>query len=142
MSRPKEIPFEKSFASHPKSIYWSDRNEVKPEKCALNSHKKYWFNCDKCKHDFETKPLNINQSNNWCEYCSNPPKILCDNDKCTICFNNSFASHSKAIYWSSQNNLMPRQVFKNADRKKYHFNCDKCHHNLLISLKCISSQGR
>lgn len=140
MSRYKEIEFEKSFASHPKSVYWSNRNEVKPDKCALNSHKKYWFNCN-CGHDFETNLLNINQANIWCGYCSNPPKMLCNNDKCAICFNNSFASHHKAIYWSSQNNLMPRQVFKNADRKKYYFNCI-CGHSININLKSLNRDNK
>jgi len=27
----KEIPFEKSFASHEKSKYWSNKNKLKPE---------------------------------------------------------------------------------------------------------------
>lgn len=27
----KDIPFERSFASHPKSKYWSSKNELKPE---------------------------------------------------------------------------------------------------------------
>jgi hypothetical protein len=27
----KEIPFEKSFASHEKSKYWSNKNELKPD---------------------------------------------------------------------------------------------------------------
>jgi len=26
-----KIPFEKSFASHEKAKYWSDKNELKPE---------------------------------------------------------------------------------------------------------------
>ena len=33
----------KSFASHPKAKYWSDKNKLKPHQVALNSHKKYWF---------------------------------------------------------------------------------------------------
>ena len=41
----KEIPFEKSFASHEKSKYWSDKNELKPYQVSKNSHKKYLFNC-------------------------------------------------------------------------------------------------
>ena len=35
----KEIPFEKSFASHEKAKYWSDKNEIKPEEVFKNSHK-------------------------------------------------------------------------------------------------------
>ena len=28
------------FSQHPKSKFWSDRNEKKPDEVALNSHKK------------------------------------------------------------------------------------------------------
>jgi hypothetical protein len=41
-----------SFATHPKSQYWSSKNELGPDKFALNSHKKCWFDCD-CGHSFE-----------------------------------------------------------------------------------------
>ena len=128
------------FSQHPKSKFWSARNILKPNEVALNSHKKFWFDCE-CGHTFESSLLNINQSNNWCGYCSNPPKKLCDNEDCKGCKNKSFASHPKSIYWSLKNELTPRKVFKSADRKKYYFNCDKCCHELLINLKQISSQG-
>ena len=67
-----------TFDSHTKSKFWSDRNLIKPNEVALNSHKKFWFDCE-CGHQFESCLLNINQSNNWCGFCSNPPKKLCDN---------------------------------------------------------------
>jgi very-short-patch-repair endonuclease len=132
----KTIPFEKSFATHPKSIFWSNKNEGMPWDYALNSHKKCWFDCE-CGHCFESKPLNVNQSNNWCPYCYN--RKLCS--ECVSCYNKSFASHPKSIYWNKLNNCKPEEVLKGSE-KKYYFNCDKCEHILLISLKKISSQGR
>ena len=53
------------FSEHPKAKFWSNRNLLKPNEVALNSHKKLWFNCE-CGHEFESSLLNINQSNNWC----------------------------------------------------------------------------
>lgn len=127
------------FSQHPRAIFWSERNLVKPNEVALNSHKKFWFDC-KCGHTFESSLLNINQANNWCGFCSNPPKKLCENDNCKMCFNNSFASHPKSMYWSLDNKIKSRQVFKNADRRKFIFNCE-CGHKLEMVLKQISSQG-
>jgi very-short-patch-repair endonuclease len=127
------------FSQHPKSRFWSDRNEKKPEEVALNSHKKFWFDCE-CGHIFESSLLNINQANNWCPYCSN--KKICKNNECISCYNKSFASHPKSIYWSNENNLNPRQVFKCADRKNFKFDCNKCQHKLFLNLKNISSKGR
>ena len=128
------------FSEHPKSKFWSDKNGKKPNDVALNSHKKFWFDCE-CGHKFESSLLNINQANNWCPYCSNPPQKLCDNNNCKSCFNKSFASHEKSIYWSNENELNPRQIFKGADRKKYKFNCDKCPHNFEIILKSITTKS-
>ena len=127
------------FDNHPKSKFWSDRNLVKPNEVALNSHKKFWFDCD-CGHSFESSLLNINQANNWCPYCCIPSQKLCNND-CLSCYNKSFASHEKAYYWSIENKLTPRQVFKGADRKNFIFNCDKCPHQLVMNLKNITSKG-
>jgi very-short-patch-repair endonuclease len=127
-----------TFASHHKSKFWSIRNEGKPEDYALNSHKVCWFDCD-CGHPFDSSLLNINKGNNWCPYCSNPPKKLCG--KCDSCFNKSFASHPKSIYWHSDNICKPTEVLKGSD-KKFYFNCDKCPHKLCISLKQISCQDR
>jgi very-short-patch-repair endonuclease len=129
-----------TFATHPKAKYWSDRNILQPHEFALNSHKKCWFNCD-CGHEFESNLLNINQTNNWCPYCGTRAIKLCDNNNCDRCFNNSFASHPKAVYWHEDNTMKPREVFKSCDKKVFKFNCDKCEHKISIILKQISSQG-
>jgi hypothetical protein len=49
------------FASHRKSLFWSGKNTIKPDKVALGSSKKYWFDCDTigCGHDFEQSPEKI-----------------------------------------------------------------------------------
>jgi very-short-patch-repair endonuclease len=127
------ICFEKSFASHEKAQYWSNKNELQPTQVFKNSNKKFIFDCE-CKHEI-TIALN---NNNWCSFCSNPPKQLCSEDNCNTCFEKSFASHEKAQYWSDKNEFKPRNIFKNA-YKKYIFNCDKCNHEILISPANITS---
>jgi very-short-patch-repair endonuclease len=126
------------FSEHPKAKYWSNKNLIKPHEVALNSHKKFWFDCGECGHDFESSLLNINQSNNWCPYCYN--RKLCGN--CDKCYEKSFASHPKALYWSNENELKPNEVLKGADRKKYKFNCDKCPHTFEIVLKSITTKNQ
>ena len=69
------------FDSHPKAQYWSAKNDKLPSEVALNSHKKFWFNCDKCSHDFEIILKDLNLGGNWCPYCAN--KKICENcEKC------------------------------------------------------------
>jgi very-short-patch-repair endonuclease len=119
------IPFERSFASHPKSKFWSDKNELKPHEVYKSNREKYWFICDKCSHKFEIGLDKILYRNQWCSYCS--CTRLCENEKCEICFNKSFASHSKSKFWSKNNELKPRDVFKSSSNK-FWFNCDKCLH--------------
>ena len=125
-----------TFDSHPKSAYWSSRNSIKPCEVRLNSHKKFWFKCDKCQHEFESSLLNINQGNSWCPYCYN--KKICGS--CEKCYNLSFASHEKSKYWSSKNTIQPNEVLKGSE-KKYYFECNKCDHEIFMSLKKISSYG-
>lgn len=133
---PKVIPFEKSFASHPKAIYWSNNNEGRPEDYALGSHKICEFNCD-CGHPFPCAVSNITSLNRWCPYCSNPAKKLCGN--CDICFNKSFASHPRAKNWSKKNKTSPDEVFKSS-HKKFWFDCE-CGHDFEAILSDISNNN-
>ena len=129
------ICFEKSFASHPKHIFWSDKNELTPRQVFKNSLKKMLFNCD-CNHDFEIIIANITNLNNWCSYCCNPPQKLCDNNDCETCFNKSFANYSQHKFWSDKNLLKPRQVFKGTNHL-YIFDCNKCNKEFECALKYI-----
>ena len=72
------------FSQHPKSAFWSSKNTKTPNEVALNSHKKFWFDCDKCNHVFEIRLNSINQFNSWCGFCSN--KKLCEDTECNLCF--------------------------------------------------------
>jgi len=128
--------FEKSFASHPNSKYWSNLNDLKPRQVFKSSHKKYKFNCDKCNHIFDIQLNSITNKNNWCNYCSN--NILCDKEDCKDCFNKSFASHPKSKFWSDQNEINHRQLFKSS-HKRYKFDCDKCNHVFDGQLKSINN---
>jgi len=133
------LAFDKSFANHEKSKYWSDKNELKPNEVNKFSNVKFWFNCDKCQHDFESVLSSIT-SGNWCGYCSH--SRLCNDEKCSMCFENSFASHEKVKYWNYELNgdIKPRDIFK-SNNKKYHFTCADCHHNFNIALNNLSSKA-
>jgi len=131
------IQYDKSFASHEKAKYWSDKNNVKPENILNNkSQSKYWFYCQNCSHDFEISLSHINEGK-WCPYCNSGK--LCLNNDCNYCYNKSFASEEKSKYWNTDlnNNINPRQVLKNSG-KKYHFNCDNCPHNFKKVLSDIT----
>jgi hypothetical protein len=45
--------YNRSFAIHPKSIYWSSKNNVKSYQVLKNSNKKYLFDCIDCGHELE-----------------------------------------------------------------------------------------
>jgi very-short-patch-repair endonuclease len=119
--------FEKSFASHEKSKYWSDKNKLKPRDIFKYSNLKYIFNCNKCNHSFDKIIGNICNKNGWCPYCSYPCKKLCDSHNCQFCFNNSFASHEKSKEFSNKNKTNPRYILKGSN-DKYIFECKKCNH--------------
>jgi very-short-patch-repair endonuclease len=130
--------FEKSFASHEKSKYWSIKNgDIKPRYVNKGSDKKYWFKCE-CEHEFEQSLDKITgkNMNRWCAYCTN--QKLCDDDNCKKCFDKSFASHAKANQWNYEKNIgfKPRNIFTYSD-KEYWFICD-CKHEFKKSIKNVS----
>ena len=105
--------FNKSFACHKKAFFWdSAKNKCSARDCFLNSECKYWFVCEFCQHSFEASLTRVSY-NGWCPYCSNPPKKLCNNSTCTLCFKKSFAMSIKAKFWNDLKNksITPRQVF-------------------------------
>lgn len=136
------ICFEKSFASHPKSKFWSAKNEnINPRDLFKNSHEKYWFDCNKCFHNFSMSLSSITSKNNWCHYCCNPPQLLCEEEECKICFERTFASQEKSKFWSAKNeNIKPRDLFKGS-LSKYWFDCKDCKNSFRMSLSSITSRN-
>lgn len=128
--------FEKSFASHEKHIYWNTENELSPRQVFKGSHKCFKFNCKKCHHIFIQQVSTI-ITGSWCPFCVN--KRLCEDESCQLCFEKSFASHEKHIYWNKENELLPRQVFKHSN-KHFYFNCEECHHVFNIILLCVTER--
>ncbi len=57
-----------SFASEPKAIFWSEKNEKTPRDCFKSSTKFVWFNCT-LGHEFESTLNNIT-AGNWCPGCN------------------------------------------------------------------------
>jgi very-short-patch-repair endonuclease len=127
--------YNKSIASHEKSKYWSSRNTEQPRNVFKSSDKKFWFDCD-CGHTFDSALSSINNGQ-WCSYCSNPPKKICNETSCLSCYNKSFASHEKSKYWSSRNTEQPIKVFKSS-HKKFWFDCD-CGHTFDSALYSINN---
>ena len=131
--------FNKSFASCDKARFWSNQNNATTREVTKGSHKKRWFNCDICDHEFEVSLNNITSSNSWCPYCAN--NKLCSDEDCAYCFDKSFTDTDKARFWSNKNNITSRLVFKNSN-KKYWFNCNICNHEFEVSLNNVTSSNR
>nr|WRK65340.1 restriction endonuclease [Marseillevirus futianmevirus] len=129
--------FEKSFASSDKAEFWSvEKNKQSPREVFASSHKKYWFECRRCKHDFEASLANISNGS-FCPFCSS--QKLCSSDDCEPCFEKSFASSDKAEFWSVEKNKQsPREVFASS-HKKYWFECRRCKHDFEIRLSDVSN---
>lgn len=128
--------FNKSFASEEKALYWDEeKNGISPRKILKYSNFLFWFKCNKCPHNFNSALNSITQGS-WCPYCGH--QKLCEDNDCLKCFQNSFASGEKAIYWDySKNEKSPREVFKYA-KAKYFFLCPNCPHSFDAVLSSIS----
>ena len=126
--------FNKSFASNLFSKCWSTKNKLIPREVMNKTPKKYLFNCEECSHEIEKRLSQIGEDKLNCSYCAS--QKLCNMQNCNYCYNKSFASHSKAKYWSVKNLLKPRDIFKSTD-VKYLFNCNFCKGEFSTSLCSI-----
>lgn len=118
----------KSFAIHPKAKCWSRKNTLQEQEVALNSNKKFFFDCDICLHEFMSKPTDVS-AGKWCPYCYGnkrrcPPETI---EECTFCWPKCFGSHIKATHWSEKNSVKACEVSIRSDQK-YIFKCPKCLH--------------
>jgi len=125
-----------TFILHSKAKYWSNKNKNKPSEISMYSHKKFWFDCDICGHEFEGQISSISKGS-WCPYCSIPCQKLCSNENCQFCFEKSFASNEKYKYWSNKNDVSPRYVHKGS-HKTYVFNCIDCNHEISMIIHNIT----
>lgn len=66
---------------------------------------------------------------------------LCQEENCQYCFNRSFASHERAISWSQENLLLPRNVPKGSGQR-VKFDCDTCKHTFEADLRFVTNRGR
>jgi very-short-patch-repair endonuclease len=58
----------KTFGSVERHKCWSSKNKVKPNNVFKSTSEKYWFNCDKCSNEFESKLSHITNGS-WCPNC-------------------------------------------------------------------------
>ena len=116
--------YNKSFASHANAIYWSDKNQFKPEQVFMSSDSKFWFNC-KCGHDFNTSLSSV-VAGRWCPYCANQKLCGKSKEECLECYNKSFAFDPRSKYWSSKNLSKPEEVFGSSGIK-YFLVCENGH---------------
>lgn len=128
--------FERSFASHERSKYWSKKNELSARDVFKNSNKKYIFDCGECGHEFN-KSLNNISNGQWCRYCNKGE--LCDCTDCESCFKKSFATHPMSVSWSSRNTKSPREYSLGSESKCW-FKCTDCDHEFEIKLYSIKSE--
>jgi very-short-patch-repair endonuclease len=63
--------FDNSFASTPKSQYWSDKNVLKPWQVAGCSNKKFFLDCPDCGTCFLSSLNSVTSSGRFCPNCKN-----------------------------------------------------------------------
>ena len=128
-----EMCFERSFASHPLSEHWSELNDFLPRNICKASNTKCYIICSDCKHTYYSQLSKITCSGTGCSYCSNTK--LCDDNKCNVCFEKSFASNPKSALWNYESNgCKPRDVF-NGTKSKYNLTCENCHSDTNVILR-------
>lgn len=139
--------FANSFASHPKSQFWSDKNESTPRMVALNDNQKYWFTCE-VGHEIQSSPSEINGKNYWCKKCSDklkkppPAHKRCFENPCDKCYRTSFIHHERAKFWSPSNGKTKPEHVALGDDRKFKFICGDCSHEFEARLTNVTTMGQ
>jgi very-short-patch-repair endonuclease len=94
-----------------------------PEEVAISSHKKYWFKCLICPHDYDQTPANKTQGAG-CPFCSG--RKVCGSLECLICLHRTCYIYK--YIWSPRNLLRPEQV-SISNNNKFWFKCYACLHD-------------
>lgn len=102
---------------------YEKNGNLHPDDVFSKSGKRIWWKCVVCSHEWTALICQRTMKNSGCPFCAN--KKLCIEESCDTCFNKSFASHERSEFWSNENTVTSRSVFRSAI-KKYKFNCPDC----------------
>ncbi|AHA46057.1 putative restriction endonuclease [Insectomime virus] len=97
----------RSFLAKEVSEKWSRRNFVDASQVSASARGNFWFDCDRCRHQYSCKLYNAARGYG-CPYCSNSKR--CGSENCSLCFGHSFASHPMSEFWSKNNEDEPINV--------------------------------
>ena len=129
---------DRSFASMSKSIYWSEKNELRANQIGKNVSLKFWFSCPDCLHEVFTTINSVNRYKVWCYYCNKKQK--CENSNCETCKKQIFADHPMAKYYSKKNETPIEEVSMWSKTEYYWFDCFDCGHE--VYTRCESLVGK
>ena len=142
-----------SFAYHLNSQFWHPtlNGNNTPGMFSRNYGKKknktdidieFYFTCPTCNHSSQSSIYRVTTAKVWCRFCNDREWKHCDNDDCDFCFNKSFASHEKVMYWhKTKNKILPLHVFKSSDTK-YWFICNICGHYIVQKPSSMNKKNR
>lgn len=116
---------------------------ILPRNVFKNCNTKHSFKCPECSHIFDTTLNNIN-ANKWCPYCCEGSSEFCEKNKnkeCKHCFDKSFASHPRSVYWDDTKNMNinPYSITKSSSKKCW-FICEEKKHSFQASLNHVSNK--
>lgn len=95
-----------------------------------SSHKKVWFQCDRCAHEFESSPSNVTKAKRprWCPFCGG--RALCEDFGCAPCTARSLVAWSdkvKLACFVADDQPTPRAIAISSN-SKFWFECNECTH--------------
>ena len=158
-TRRNNLPYEKSFASHPKSklvdLEHPNNKGIDLTKRSWGSKTPLTLKCDCCPHHYIQNPKAMtrqkkrvwresekrwkNEGPKGCPYCAH--QKLCDDDTCQFCHDNSCANIPWLLKsWSSNNKNTPRQTFANA-HQSVEVNCCVCEHQFEVKPINVRDDG-
>ena len=123
-----------NFCNHPRSKQLCTYNITNGRDYSISDHRKAFFRCDVCQHDFEAQIKSVAQGT-WCPFCSG--RVICG--QCDDCRSKAFGMHPKSKFWSVTRNgdTSPWQVLLQSNQR-YWFDCINCNHPFQMGINTVA----
>jgi len=121
--------FDRSLASSARAAcFVSSESGRAPRQLFKGTHDPCVWQCDKCPHQFQMPPYNVNaKKKQWCPFCAR--QRLCDlGNACSFCFNRSLASSPHAQHFISHPKGLSIQLVPLSCNIKCTWKCPACKH--------------
>ena len=115
---------------------WEKNENLKPSEFLPGSHKKVWWKCSKCQHEWQAMIYSRTVDGQGCPKCAGQVLVPGENDLATL-----YPEIAKEWDWEKNKSLKPSAVRPGTDKRVW-WRCSKCGHEWLALIYSRTGAGQ